>query len=59
MTEAAPVQPESAPVVDETPIIDPAQIKPEEYVCFGHLEAGHPECEKCQFKEPCGKKAGK
>ena len=50
---AAPVETESA----SSGAIDPASIQPTEYVCFGNIEVGHPECEKCQFKDPCGKKA--
>jgi len=31
-------------------------VDPESFVCFGTAEPGHPECEKCSFREPCAKK---
>jgi len=37
---------------------DFSKVNPEDFVCFGTIEPGHPECEKCPFKDSCAKKAG-
>jgi len=59
---AAPVIPESATSTesvaqDEPKVEDVGKVQPEMYVCFGTIDEGHPECQKCQFNEECAAKA--
>jgi len=37
---------------------DFSTVKPESFVCFGTIDPGHDECNKCPFKEQCAEKAG-
>jgi hypothetical protein len=40
------------------PEFDFSNVNPEDFVCFGTIEPGHEECERCPFKEQCAEKAG-
>jgi hypothetical protein len=50
--------PEQEKVEEPRPEFDFSKMKPEDFVCFGTIEPGHPECEACPFKEACAAKAG-
>ena len=50
------MEPSSSENTDEVQDVNSDGAKMVEYVCFGNMEVGHPECEKCQFKDACGKK---
>lgn len=40
--------------------VETVNVRPEEYVCFGTMDANHPECQQCQFNKQCSEKtAGK
>jgi len=62
-SDAVPATPEPHSIeksaTGDEAVIDPASIRPEEFVCFGTIDPNHSECKACQFRTQCAAKAGK